>query len=136
MRKQVWLLVVLLTVGLSACKDPQPKYGRDFNQERKKIGLPIIPDNWELMRATTDYSKWGDPEHREKLKARVSFHRSKVVIDRNGILTHEQDEYYGKQDYTNFEGTVAREELLITYYYRVDEGDYMKRLGWDAFVFT
>ena len=67
--KKVAMLIISLLIGLSACKEPDPQYGKEFNPERKKIGLPIIPDNWKLEKVREDYSLWVNPERSEKFNA-------------------------------------------------------------------
>jgi hypothetical protein len=129
--KKVALLMILLLIALSACKEPDPQYGKEFNPERKKIGLPIIPDNWELARVMVDTSRWVNPERSEKFNARIPVHWSKSVWYPEGNLVLEEDIYYGINDYTTVDGTY-REDLVITYYYQVDEHDYRQKLGWDV----
>jgi len=132
MKQITILLTILLTFGLSAiCQQPGPKYGKEYNEERQKVGLPIIPDNWELDSVLQGSSMWVNPERIEKLNNHISVHWSKGLDYRTGTLIAESDIYYGREDYTTVDGTF-REKLIITYYYQIDDYSDEKSVGWSA----
>ena len=135
MRRISILLIVLLVVGLSVCKRPEPKYGKEYNEERKKVGLPIIPDNWELSSVLTGESVWANPERVEKKNKNIPVHWRKRLNYRTGTLISETDTYYGKEDFPDQDGT-SREHLYITYNYQVDDYDYKKRADWSASLYN
>lgn len=104
------------------------KYGIAYNSERKKIGLPIIPNDW-----TYTNSAWTNPKSSELFKNRIPYHESKFILDNKGVLIYEEDVYYGSQDYNDVGGfDRGRDELSIKYCYRVDQQDYdcSKKSGW------
>ena len=130
MRQLTILVFILLMVGNGAiCASLTPKYGKEFNEERMKIGIPIIPDNWELNSVLQDSARWVNPERIEKHNERIPVHHSKGLNYRTGILLSETDIYYGKEDYKTIDGTF-RENLSISYFYQVDDYSYVKRTGW------
>jgi hypothetical protein len=110
------VLNVLLAVILTACALPKAQYGLDYNVERTKLGLTTIPDNWEVGGVRGGESTWRNPEREDKYIYHQPVYYSKYLSYPTGSLSFETDLYYGKQDFTNFEGTF-REHLEITYYY-------------------
>lgn len=130
------VLGVILFLVTTACgflpSRPAPKYGPEYNAERMKIGLPILPENWKLIYSGPDGAVWLNPEADAKYEARIPFHRTKRVGYENGVLISEGDSYYGSKDYTNVDGTF-REFVGITYHFRIGKNDRPgQHLGWDA----
>jgi len=101
----------------------EPQYSQDHNEERKKLGLPIIPDHWKIAGLSSEHVIWSDPERENKLEHRIPFHASKRVDYKSGTLQRERDRYYGVEDYVDANGDLQRERLTITYYYQVDGDD-------------
>jgi hypothetical protein len=130
MAKQIklWLLVVLLA-ALGGCKY-EAKYGLEYNEQRKKIGLPLLEAGWKLSTVLEDHTSYTNPDddiYREKKQA---FHWSKSIYYKKGELTKEYDTYIGPGTYTTIEDGTFDEEIRISYYYKVDSvsGGYKK--GW------
>jgi hypothetical protein len=121
------VLNVLLAVILTACTLPREQYGLDYNVERTKLGLTTIPDDWKISGV-----RWLNPEGGDKLSAHQPVYFSKYLGIQTGSLSFETDLYYGKQDFTNFEGTF-REKLEITYYY---PNSACKSGCWGAYFFS
>ena len=97
---------------------PTLKYGREYNPERQKVGLPTIPADWEGMESC-GYATWINPVTAEKVKNHIPVHWFKEVNYAYGTLIVENDKYYGKNDYMCDDGT-CREQLTITYYFQAD----------------
>jgi hypothetical protein len=118
LKKSISFLLILLT-GLSACtaNPDTKKYGLDYNSDRQKLGLPIIPNNWTLDQ--TNEVRWYNPEWQEKRKKHIPVHASKYLTIRASQLISEEDEYYGPGEW-NCEGGICPEELLIDYCYQPD----------------
>ncbi len=127
----VWLLVWVISLGIICCNLPrlyEPQYGQEYNEERKKLELPILPDHWKVVGLSREHVIWIDPDEVNKLKHRIPFHASKKVDYKSGTLRWEKDRYYGTEDYVDVNGDFQREFLSITYYYQVD-GDNEPRWG-------
>src|SRR5262245_13510714 len=134
MKQITILLMILLVVGLGTiCARATPKYGKEYNEQRKQVGLPLIPDNWKLDSVLQGSSTWGNPERVEKMNNHIPVHWSKGLDYRTGTLISETDTYYGNDDYTHVDGTF-RESLGITYYYQIDDYSSEKRVGWSATI--
>ncbi len=132
------ILTLLLSCTLACCpaqQPPEPQYGREYNPERRKAGVPIIPENWELEKVLTGESLWVNPDRIEDRAAGIPTHWSKHLNYRTGELLAESDIYLGKEDYTTPEGT-RREYLSSTYRYQVDEYDDEKKIGWEFTLYS
>lgn len=129
------VLSVALFVTTVACgmlpSQPAPKYGPEYNAERMRIGLPILPENWKLVYSGTDGAAWLNPEADAKERARIPVHSEKSVRYEDGVLISEGDSYYGSKDYTYFDGT-DREFVGITYHFKIGKNDRLQQLGWTA----
>ncbi len=130
------VLGVVLFLATVACGSlpsrPAPKYGPEYNAERMKVGLPILPENWKLVYSGTDGAWWLNPEADAKERARIPVHSTKSVSYEEGVLISDGDSYYGSKDYTNQDGTF-REFVGITYHFKVGKNDRPgQQLGWDA----
>ena len=121
--KVTLLLIVLLTANTFACrtlKHYEPQYGKIFNAKRKEIGLPIIPNNWEISSVHAEECTWVNPERKKQYTNRTPVHWSKYLNYRTGALISETDTYYGHEDYHLKDEGTYREELVITYFYQED----------------
>jgi len=124
------VLMTTVACGLLPSR-PAPKYGPEYNAERMKVGLPVLPENWKLVDSGPDGAAWLNPEANAKERSRIPVHSEKHVRYENGILISEGDSYYGSQDYTNIDGTY-REFIGITYHFKVSRNDRLQKLGWTA----
>ena len=132
------LSIVFMIAGFCGCalfKRPEPNYGKEYNPERRKVGVPVIPDDWKLDSVLRDEARWVNPDRIEKRDRHIPVHWSKYLNYRTGTLLSETDIYYGKNTYTNSEGTYL-EKLLITYHYQVDNYDYKKTIGWSIVLYN
>lgn len=129
------LTFVLILAGNSGCllkdKSPPP-FGSEFNLERKKIGLPVIPLTWRpsgeanlaIYAPTTPTGTvsvgWNNPV-RFIQEEKKGIHAQKVVFFRLGEVIAEEDVYYTGENYhlipDNPETDSAPESLIITYYF-------------------
>lgn len=120
MKRRIGLILILCNLFLGACRQPEPQYGADYNAERQKIGLPVIPSSWRPIARQGD-CRWMNPDDDTQYKQHLPVHFSKYVNYRDGTLISETDTYYGTQDFTTADGTV-REYVSVTYYYSANEG--------------
>ena len=128
------LFVATVACGLLPSQ-PAPKYGPEYNAERMRVGLPILPENWKLVYSGTDGAGWLNPEADAKERARIPVHSEKNVHYEGGVLTSEGDVYYGSKDYTYFDGT-DRESVAISYHFKIGKNDLpQQQLGWSATKF-
>lgn len=135
MKLRLLVLIALTTLSLAACsvfRRPEPKYGREFNAERMKIGLPIIEEDWQLSRSDKGRCSWVTSRREDKAR-RQPVHFSKDVNYRTGMLLSETDLYFGSEDWF-LDGETYREELTVTYSFRVDDYASRRRLGWSAWL--
>ena len=129
--KKIKYLLLIFTICLIcyACRKQQPLFGKEYNQERIKIGIPIIPDNWNAPSAGSDDANWYNPDSDNFHKAKIPFYVSKYVNYQSGILTYEQDEYFGREDFL-WDGSLFRERIFITYKYNFTYGN--QEFNWSA----
>lgn len=115
MTNKLFLLIAVIVIGLSACQKSNDFYGLAFNAQRQKIGLPVIPSNWYLIKDTI----WVNPEREIKYSQHIPVHVSKSIVQKGGKLISETDLYYGSMEYT-LAGESFREFIEITYYYPLE----------------
>lgn len=129
----IWILVSLITL-ISCNGGSQPLYGKDFNDQRSRAGAPTIPDDWEVVSFSSNYTQWYNPRLEEYIKSHTPFHASKYVEYERGTLNFEQDIYYGFEDVHSRDGTF-RESISITVYYGgiIDNFDIME-LIWEILL--
>jgi hypothetical protein len=126
------LLVLLLSLVCYACRQ-QPLFGKDYNQKRVEVGIPIIPDTWNGEVSGPNEATWRNPDLDSLMSAKIPFHESKYVNYKSGVLTYEQDAYFGYNDFMN-DGSLLREQLHITYRYNNSKTDILgvQELNWTA----
>jgi len=120
-------------LGCKTFEQPTPRFGKEFNAERERLGVPIIPDEWIVTIVSSQGTKWSNPDKEDIIDSRIPFHVSKGIYYGTGELISETDSYFGMDDWVDLEGNVSRESLDITYNYQIDENDWKKHLGWSAF---
>jgi len=98
-----------------------PKYGKDFNPEREKRGLPIIPENWELRDVFGNCITWGFPQFSPSEDPPYPRYSQKqiVIVDENTI--EETDFYEGSRIVTTLVGDHLRDDLNIICTYHLDD---------------
>ena len=107
--------VVSCTVGCVGHHDPPPeKYGVAFNAQRKKLGIPILPDDWTWYRR-----EWRTPE---RPPSSLPHHYLKAFVLDGDKPLWERDEYYtGKtipiEDPDWPEGSTSPQTLAIWFHY-------------------
>jgi hypothetical protein len=100
---------------------PVPKYGIEFNEERKRVGLPILDSNWRhLSGKMVDetgrrvfYTTWVNPARRETNK---SYHFARSIRYNNDTIFSESNQYTGSRRFATLDGT-STETLFITYFF-------------------
>ncbi|MCC7117229.1 MAG: hypothetical protein IT310_01790 [Anaerolineales bacterium] len=97
-----------------------PEYGKDFNPEREKMGIPIIPENWELRDVLGNRITWGYPEYPPSEHPIRPYYSQKqiVIVDENTI--EETDYYEGARMITTLVGDHLYDSLDITCTYHLD----------------
>lgn len=133
-------IIVSLIITLIACnflKLPEAKYGREQNQQRMEVGVPLIEDDWELSKVHSREATWVTLGHEQKYDNNIPVHWSKYLNYRDGSLISETDTYYGENDYyLDWEEVYRREKLTITYAYQKDEYVYKGNLGWNIRLYN
>ncbi len=132
-------IIVLAFSFLLACgllKHSEAKYGREYNEKRKEVGLPIIGDDWEISSILDGESVWVNPDRVELYNKRVPVHWSKYINYQTGTLISETDTYYGRNDYYIEQEGTYREKLTISYHYQTDPFVYGSQLGWNVRLYN
>ena len=106
--------VMLFMVGCSELLFGPPRYGVEFNEERKKIGLPILEHDWEIVNHGPDYVVWANPE-REVL-TRPHYRTLAMKYDQRGPI-EQIDTYDSSQEYLN-QTEASYESVYIAIEYR------------------
>lgn len=69
---------------IAVCHD---KFGREFNERRRQLGIPEIPANWQIDSKRDDLTSWHG-------KDSIGGHESKTIIFDKCRIDREDDEYY------------------------------------------
>jgi hypothetical protein len=133
--------VIAMLVLLACCKPKVPlRYGKEFNSERRRHGLPVIPEDWKLdgnvgaMHGRADV--WLNPKNELPGDLPVPMHFSKGILYTQDEILEESDLYYGPRRFSHFTGVEVRsyrESIMITYCFRrIPEHDIAvcTRPGW------
>jgi hypothetical protein len=106
-----------------------PKYGVEFNEEREKIGLPLLNENWEYVEIIGALgSSWINPA---RDKSKPSYF-SKSVSYNNDTILWESDHYVGLKEYNTIDGKF-QEELYVIYHFTKSDSD---GVGWKYVLST
>lgn len=117
------LLFAVCLVAIS-CKPVKPRYGLEFNSERKKIGLPILAADWEYVKVVgATASCWICPIQEKD----IPYHFEKTVAYNSDKLKWEQNVYFGTRKCTTPDGTLI-EQLIVTYHFTKNEHG---EIGWE-----
>jgi len=103
------------------------KYGKEFNHEREKRGIPIIPDDWKFF-STSKKRIWENPVWDKTDRSYgdggnpliIHYHKALVMIDENAFK--ETDVYVGDALELKVEEVVL-EKIEITCIYFLDTTD-------------
>ncbi len=108
-----------------------------FNEERKKVGLPMLPENWrydKIIGGDGNAERWLNPNQK------YPCHFQKLVeFDNNKQIIYETDLYYGVNKYPSVDrDNTMTERLTISYYFQ-DENrekrwrtEKLKKKGWNC----
>ena len=124
----IFLITIFLAVVLCCCvvpvtysyfthKNAEFEYGKGFNPQRVQMGIPIIPESWELWGVSGKRITWvfpqfsptGDPAY-------PRYTKKQIVISDDNIVT-ETDYYEGLQEKVRSDGDRIRDEIEITCVY-------------------
>jgi hypothetical protein len=104
-----------------------PEYGKEFNPERKKRGVPVIPENWNFL-VSSDMVIWSDPDTYWKPDNRwgdkanpeppIYYQKQVIIQDENTIK--EIDAYLGSNVYEIKDDLEFPERVIITCIYYLD----------------
>ena len=119
------LLLFAVCLVSTSCKLVKPRYGVEFNSERKKIGLPILPADWKYVKVVgATASCWIRPIE-EKNRP---YHFEKTVAYNNDTLEWERNDYFGTRKCQTPDGTLV-EKLMVTYHFTRNE---YGKIGWEC----
>lgn len=123
-QKKLASVLILLSTFLFGCLSTataiRSKSGPEYNAEREKIGLPIIPSDWTIDAGSgPNEGTWYAPNWKKDYDQRIPVHVSKYVNFASGEINYESDKYFGKGDW-DCEGSICRDSLFITYCYNVN----------------
>jgi hypothetical protein len=85
---------------LSVVLVSSPKYGREYNAERVKRGIPVIQENWKIKKSNF-YSRHYSLTASDPVKSNVAHNDSKTVIVVNNMIQSESDLYIKPLDNKN-----------------------------------
>ena len=148
-RKKSTLILGIILIFMGICcafltidffPQPVPKFGKEFNSERIKRGIPVIPENWDYF-YSADVVNWSDPESYWKPDNRwgkksnpeppTYYQKHVVIVDENTLK--ETDAYLGSDIYEVKDDLAIPERVIITCIYHVDN---VKDLSCTGEVYT
>lgn len=121
------LLVLFIIIVLFCCivpstyssivyRNAETEYGKNFNSQRVQMGIPIIPESWEIHSVNSgitwgyeQFSELGDPPYPRYSQKQI------VIVDENTI--RETDRYDGSREEVRSDGDRIRDEIDITCVY-------------------
>jgi hypothetical protein len=129
--KTLALLAIGLFSGLvNSCSFPKTKFGPEFNDHRKKIGLELLPRDWEAGSVSDDYTVWLNPDRgRLKDAKRPAFFSKATSYTKTGEIISEEDLYYSGKAFNTIDGH-NDESLSIAYYFVSKEIAEVPVIGW------
>jgi len=74
-------------------------YGIDYNIERKKRGISLIPDNWFCKQFKDNSIVFSQKETKNYEINNISFYAYKTLFIRDSVLLVEEDLYWGIEKY-------------------------------------
>jgi hypothetical protein len=107
------ILSLLALSLLCGCTDHTKEFGPNFNAERVRRGIPIIPASWRIESFGTYFDCYDSAPAETKPR-----HESKrVVLGRDGTILSEGDAYYSGKTFTDPIGGTLSESIHMTYNY-------------------
>ncbi len=84
---------ILLVAGLTCCNNGKKAntYGFEFNEERLRLGLPLIENGWVPLFPINNLVEWGASKVQFKLAKPQ--HLMKTIRVENGLRIYEEDTY-------------------------------------------
>jgi hypothetical protein len=113
MKRLYGFFLILFSIGIISCgqrkaDDCQDAYGIDFNEDRDKLGLPIIESDWVMHDCDTNFVYWSNRQN--KVLSVEPTHLWKRVYLRNGELLKEEDVFH-------FESNINKAYRLVSQVY-------------------
>ena len=107
-----------------------PRYGKEFNEERKTWNAILIPENYEMGRVTCYSINWHNPLNEDAEKNNLAHHSNKLIFYDKEVPSFESDDFYSGKMYKDTVGDrIIREKLSITILYdSTDFTDHPMRL--------
>ncbi len=106
---------ILIFAFLANCKSVSTlnsSYGIRFNEARKEVGLPILPEDWKISVSNSRLIVW-EPIKKENNGFPYYSHK-KVVLDTLLNIKYEENRFIGFGMHRNLDGNFV-DELYITY---------------------
>ncbi|MBK9780168.1 MAG: hypothetical protein IPP55_08960 [Anaerolineales bacterium] len=108
--------IVPYTYSYSNHKKAESEYGKEFNPQRVQMGIPSIPESWEIHSINSgitwgyeQFSEAGDPPYPRYSQKRI------VIVDENTI--RETDFYQGSREEVRSDGDRIRDAIYVTCVY-------------------
>jgi hypothetical protein len=98
--------------------DPVYKRLSEFNELRRKKGLPEVPENWEFSHYSPHGCQWSNPKYMSIRKRGKAFFGSVAlfVMD-DGSAGDDDYYYYSGKTYIDEEGDESEEAISLRYNY-------------------
>lgn len=136
------IITIISCLSLLSCKKERPNFGMGFNEERKKIGLPVLSENWKYKKIIGGDGKterWINP--RPKYPCQLI---KTVTFDQNKKIIYEKNTYYGVNTFPSIDAGDATmtESLFISYYFQDEKRkndwskEKLKKKGWNCSFYS
>jgi hypothetical protein len=123
------LLTLILNV-VSAWNHRIGKFGIAFNEDRRKLGLEVLQENWHTISKGPGYSIWKNPLGDKALNDGTAICFSKAVsYNQNQEIVSEEDLYYSGRKYNTIDAHES-EALSITYFFSPQKMGDKTANGW------
>jgi hypothetical protein len=117
--------ILYLWVQASSCKEKSlsERFGVDYNDTRRSLGLRILPDDWRTDRDDGVVLDWVNPLHSGLAKARQPCFAFKTDHFKHGRITEEMNFYYSGKSFLSMSGPAYETVIVYRHFAVPAQGD-------------
>lgn len=132
------IVLYLLIILLSSCREQSYEYDTKFNLTRDSIGLPLLDTNWKLYKNGLDNDNrefliYINPKVKNGWDKKSPIHYSKDIKYTSDTIIYEADTYFSGETFETIDATINI-SMVVKYYFTSDkEGNHK---GWKYTLFS
>jgi hypothetical protein len=119
-RSSTYIKIILLIISAS-CMNLSKKYDVKFNNQREKLGLPILNKDWKLYKHGkdnngSDFLIYINPKVTFYQNKNRPFHYSKEILFSKDTIIYESDTYFSGGKFETIDG-LLNVSLVVSYHF-------------------